>query len=203
MKLFTELVCIKNLIENLFEVDSNQESLITFRFADNVAQRLEGTDPVSIAQGRPGTANLARARVQDFFQQLRDSVELQEAAALTAVDTHLRHRLCTLQQLQTDLASWLSQVACATLQCEQAIQQDDGRVIMAARDIKEALLSIEKQQQQLSELSPEQLHPEPSIPITFTKVGRVKKLQIAFNLVHPLTIFFQLTRITGYIVEGK
>ncbi|KAJ1532083.1 hypothetical protein ONE63_000712 [Megalurothrips usitatus] len=140
---------------------------------DNVSQRLEGTDPVSIAEGRPGTATLARARVQDFFQQLRDSLELQEAAALTAVDTHLRQRLCTLQQLQTDLASWLSQVACATLQCEQAIQQDDGRVITAAREIKDALLSIEKQQQQLAELSPEQLHPEPCIPITFTKDNRV------------------------------
>lgn len=56
------------------------------------------------------------------------------------------------------------------VQCEQTIQQDDARVLAAAREIKEALSSIEKQQQQYSELTPEQLQPDPSIPITFTKV---------------------------------
>nr|CAD7610502.1 unnamed protein product [Timema genevievae] len=35
--------------------------------------------------------------------------------------------------------------------------------------MKEALKSIDKQQQQYSELSPEQLQPDFSIPITFTK----------------------------------
>jgi len=62
-------------------------------------------------------------------------------------------------------------VACAALLCKQATQQDDGRVLVAAREIKDALLSIEKQQQQLAELTPEQLNPEASIPITFTRVS--------------------------------
>lgn len=61
-------------------------------------------------------------------------------------------------------------VAGVCIQCETTIQQDDARVLAAGREIKEALSSIEKQQQQFSDLSPEQLQPDPSIPITFTKV---------------------------------
>lgn len=65
-------------------------------------------------------------------------------------------------------------MASVCVQCEQTIQQDDTRVLMVGREIKEALNSIEKQQQQYSELSPEQLQPDPSIPITFTKVSNCK-----------------------------
>lgn len=60
------------------------------------------------------------------------------------------------------------------VQCETTIQQDDARVLAASKEIKEALNSIEKQQQQFAELSPEQLQPDPSIPITFTKASFVK-----------------------------
>jgi tripartite motif-containing protein 23 len=65
---------------------------------------LEGTG------GEGGTADLARARVQTYFQQLRETLQLQEAAAMTAVDTHIRERLCSLRQLQEDLSTSLSQV---------------------------------------------------------------------------------------------
>lgn len=68
------------------------------------------------------------------------------------------------------------------VQCEQTIQQDDTRVLAAAREIKEALSSIEKQQQQYSELTPEQLQPDPSIPITFTKVLRICKCSGAWDI---------------------
>ncbi|GLH08540.1 E3 ubiquitin-protein ligase TRIM23 [Gryllus bimaculatus] len=64
-------------------------------------------------------------------------------------------------------------VAGVCVQCEQTIQQDDARVLMLSREIKEALSTIEKQQQQYTELSPEQLQPDPCIPITFTKDNRV------------------------------
>ncbi|PSN54724.1 E3 ubiquitin-protein ligase TRIM23 [Blattella germanica] len=144
-----------------------EEMSETVHKLEQVVQRLEGTG------GEGGTADLARARVQTYFQQLRETLQLQEAAAMTAVDTHIRERLCSLRQLQEDLASSLSQVAGVCVQCEQTIQQDDTRVLTAAREIKEALNSIEKQQQQYSELSPEQLQPDPSIPITFTKDNRV------------------------------
>lgn len=134
---------------------------------EQVIQRLEGTG------GEGGTADIARALVQTYFQQLLETLQLQEAAAMTAVDTYIRERLCSLRQLQEDLAMSLSQVAGVCVQCEQTIQQDDTRVLAAAREIKEALSSIEKQQQQYSELTPEQLQPDPSIPITFTKDNRV------------------------------
>ena len=35
---------------------------------------------------------------------------VQEAAAITAVDTYVRERLCSIRQLQEDLVAWLSQV---------------------------------------------------------------------------------------------
>lgn len=139
----------------------------TMRKLEQVVQRLEGTG------GEGGTADIARALVQTYFHQLLETLQLQEAAAMTAVDRYVRERLCSLRQLQEDLATSLSQVAGVCVQCEQTIQQDDTRVLAAAREIKEALSSVEKQQQQYSELSPEQLQPDPSIPITFTKDNRV------------------------------
>lgn len=56
-------------------------------------------------------------------------------------------------------------------QCEAMVQQDDARVLAASLELKDALSAIEKHQLQFTELSLEQLHPESSIPITFTKVG--------------------------------
>lgn len=58
----------------------------------------------------PGTCELAQARVEQYFTQLRETLLLQEAAARSAVDTHVRERLCSLRQLQLDLSMWLSQV---------------------------------------------------------------------------------------------
>ncbi|KAK7868352.1 hypothetical protein R5R35_013646 [Gryllus longicercus] len=136
---------------------------------EQVVQQLESGE----GEGEPGTADLARIRVRTYFQHLRETLQLQEAAAMTAVDTHIRERLCSLRQLQEDLAASLSQVAGVCVQCEQTIQQDDARVLMLSREIKEALSTIEKQQQQYTELSPEQLQPDPCIPITFTKDNRV------------------------------
>ncbi|XP_049782015.1 E3 ubiquitin-protein ligase TRIM23-like [Schistocerca cancellata] len=140
----------------------------TVRKLEHVIQRLDGG-----SQEEVGTAEIARARVAIYFQQLRDALDVQEAAAMTAVDTHIRERLCSLRQLQEDLTASLSQVAVVCLQCEQIIQQDDARVLTQARELREALNYIEKQQQQYSDLSPEQLQPDPSIPITFTKDNRV------------------------------
>lgn len=136
---------------------------------ENVVLQLEG----SVDREEPGTAEVARGRVATYFSHLRDTLELQEAAAMSAVDTHIRERLCSLRQLQEDLTTTLSQVAGVCLQCEQTVQQDDAKVLLQAKEVKEALTFIEKQQQQYSELSPEQLQPDPSIPITFTKDNRV------------------------------
>lgn len=136
--------------------------------------RLEGTDGSSTIDDEatnPGTGCLARARVQLYFQHLRETLQVQEAAALNAVDTHVRERLALLRSLQEDLASSLSQVAVICVQCEQVVRQDDSRVISASVDINQALNVIEKHKQMFTELGPEQLQPDASIPITFTKVS--------------------------------
>lgn len=136
--------------------------------------RLEGADANGLVDdeaSNPGTGYLARARVQLYFQHLRETLQVQEAAALSAVDTHVRERLGSLRSLQEDLASSLSQVAVICVQCEQAVRQDDSRVISASIDINQALNVIEKHKQMFTELGPEQLQPDASIPITFTKVS--------------------------------
>uniref|UniRef100_A0A1B6M1U5 RING-type E3 ubiquitin transferase n=1 Tax=Graphocephala atropunctata TaxID=36148 RepID=A0A1B6M1U5_9HEMI len=140
---------------------------------EQVAVGLEGRHGQGGELVEPGTCEVARARVEQYFKHLRDTLLLQEVAARSAVDTHVRERLCSLRQLQEDLATWLSQVAVVCVQCEATIQQDDARMLAASRELKEALSSIEKQQQQFAELSPDQLQPDPSIPITFTKDNRV------------------------------
>lgn len=65
-------------------------------------------------EGESGTCEVACARVEQYFTQLRETLLLQEAAARSAVDTHVRERLCSLRQLQEDLATWLSQVSLAS-----------------------------------------------------------------------------------------
>lgn len=64
----------------------------------------------------------------------------------------------------------IPQIAVACAQCDYIIQQDDARVLSASLEIKEAMESIDKQQQQFHELSQDRRHPDPNIPITFTKV---------------------------------
>ena len=80
--------------------------------AEQVAVGLEGRTGPNGEIIEPGTSELARARVEQYFTQLRETLLLQEAAARSAVETHVRERLCSLRQLQEDLATWLSQ-ACS------------------------------------------------------------------------------------------
>jgi hypothetical protein len=60
-----------------------------------------------------GTAEAARRRVRAYFQSLRDQLCVQEVAALTVVDTHVRERLCSIRQQEEDIATLLSQVRLA------------------------------------------------------------------------------------------
>jgi len=96
-------------------------------------------------------------------------------AALTVVDTHIRERMCSIRQQEEDIATVLSQVAEVCIQCDRVVRQDDARVLLAAPEIDQLLASVEQQQQQFAELSPDQLAPslDSAIPITFTKDNRV------------------------------
>lgn len=64
---------------------------------------------------------------------------------------------------------WLQMVA-VVVDGERAVQQDDGRVVGAGRELCARLAALTTQEQQLAHLSA--LAPDPSIPITFTKVHK-------------------------------
>lgn len=52
---------------------------------------------------------------------------------------------------------------------------------MAGQELKEALASVEQQHQQFAELPQEQRHPDPAVPITFTKVLKMLLIKILLN----------------------
>jgi len=94
-------------------------------------------------------------------------------AALTVVETYIRERLCFIRQHQEDIEIIANQVGIVCSNVSKAIKQDDARVILAVSEIKQMIETVETQQKQFSEVSNEQLIPDASIPITFTKDNRV------------------------------
>lgn len=61
--------------------------------------------------GTGGTGEEARGRVRQYFTQLREQLNRQEAQAMTALDAHIRERLCSIRQQQEDMTTLLSQVS--------------------------------------------------------------------------------------------
>lgn len=53
---------------------------------------------------------MAKARVKVHFENLREELKVQEKAAMTVVDLHIRQKLCSLRQAQRDLANSLAEV---------------------------------------------------------------------------------------------
>lgn len=172
------------------------------KISEQVMLRLQGL--ANDEESNPGSSCMARARVQVYFDNLRETLQVQEAAALSAVDTHVRERLSSLRNLQEDLMSSLSQVAVICVQCEQAVRQDDARVISASVDINQSLNFIDKHKQMFNELGPEQLQPDSAIPITFTKVSLCPLVTYiilsCFNLLHE---FFYCYRTIECILVRK
>ena len=115
---------------------------------------------------------------------MRDQLTRQEVAALTVVDTYVRERLCFIRQHEEDIDLMLNQVNIVCNHISKAIRQDDARVILAASEIRQMIETVEAQQKQFAEINNEQLLPDASIPITFTKgknkIAHVKALIIAF-----------------------
>lgn len=71
----------------------------------------------------PGTAGHARLKIKQYFSDLRETLNRQEVAALTTVDTHIREKLCILRQQQDDMAILLSQISAVCQKCEGTLQQ--------------------------------------------------------------------------------
>ncbi|XP_047496081.1 E3 ubiquitin-protein ligase TRIM23-like [Penaeus chinensis] len=140
---------------------------------ESVARQLEGPAPETAAleMSPGGTAEEARARVKQYFAQLRDQLTRQESQAMTVLDAHIRERLCSIRQQQEDMTTLFSQMVTVVVDGERAIQQDDGRLIMASQDLSARLAHVTSQEQQLANLA--SLVPDPAIPITFTKDNRI------------------------------
>ncbi|MBN3277192.1 TRI23 ligase, partial [Polyodon spathula] len=120
----------------------------------------------------PGTAESARSCVRVYFADLHETLCRQEEMALSVVDVHVREKLVWLRQQQEDMTILLSQVSTACLHCEKTLQQDDCRVVLAKQEITRLLETLQKQQQQFTELA-DHIQLDASIPVTFTKDNRV------------------------------
>jgi len=158
---------MKKFLEEMGETTRKLEQVLT-------EIRGEDEDVRDRGQGELGTAEAARRRVRLYFQQLRDQLCVQEVAALTVVDTHVRERMCSVRQQEEDMTTVLSQVAEVCIQCDRVVRQDDARVLLAAPEIDLLLAEVDQQQLQFAGIS-EQLAPslDSAIPITFTKDNRV------------------------------
>ncbi|XP_076048653.1 E3 ubiquitin-protein ligase TRIM23-like isoform X2 [Oratosquilla oratoria] len=146
---------------------------------ESVARQVEGTSqeggsesPTSDSSATRGTAEEARCRVRQYFAQLRDHLARQESQALTVLDAHIRERLCSVRQQQEDVTTLLSQMVSVVVDGERAMQQDDGRLIVAAHDLTARMAHVSAQEQQIAQLTA--LAPDPTIPITFTKIPQVE-----------------------------
>ena len=94
-------------------------------------------------------------------------------AALTVVDTYVRERLCFIRQHEEDIDLIVNQVGLVCNHISKAIRQDDARVILASPEMRQMMETVENQQKQFAESNNEQVLPDASIPITFTKDNRV------------------------------
>jgi tripartite motif-containing protein 23 len=137
---------------------------------------------------------------------LRDQLTRQEVAALTVVDTYVRERLCFIRQHEEDIDLMLNQVNIVCNHISKAIRQDDARVILAASEIRQMIETVEAQQKQFAEINNEQLLPDASIPITFTKgrktISHFKPLQLSFlnrNISRNIFYFIGLLQLMLYL----
>ena len=165
---------MKKFLEEMGETTRKLEQVLSeIRGEDEDVRDRQGV-MVRDAERDLGTAEAARRRVRSYFQQLRDQLCVQEVAALTVVDTHVRERMCSVRQQEEDMTTVLSQVAEVCIQCDRVVRQDDARVLLAAPEIDLLLAEVDQQQQQFAGIS-EHLAPslDSAIPITFTKDNRV------------------------------
>jgi len=170
-RMATAVQKMKKFMEEMGETTRKLEHVLSEIRGVDVDERGDDDDG---QDERLGTAAMARRRVRGYFQQLRDQLCVQEVAALTVVDTHVRERMCSIRQQEEDMATILSQVAEVCIQCDRVVRQDDARVLLAAPEIDLLLTGVDQQQQQFAGIS-DQLAPtlDSAVPITFTKDNRV------------------------------
>ena len=74
----------------------------------------------------PGTAEMARSKVQHYFRELHEALQRQKEVAMSVVDTHVRERLYMLRQQQEDITAMMSNVSSMCVDCERRMQQVIG-----------------------------------------------------------------------------
>uniref|UniRef100_UPI00398F1198 E3 ubiquitin-protein ligase TRIM23 isoform X2 n=1 Tax=Pristiophorus japonicus TaxID=55135 RepID=UPI00398F1198 len=162
--------CIRTFTEEISDYSRKLGGII--QKIEGGEQIIESRIGMAHTEHVPGSAENARSCVRAYFAELHETLCRQEEMALSVVDAHVREKLIWLRQQQEDMTILLSQVSTACLHCEKTLQQDDCRVVMAKQEITHLLETLQKQQQQFTELA-DHIQLDASIPVTFTKDNRV------------------------------
>ncbi|XP_038621479.1 E3 ubiquitin-protein ligase TRIM23 isoform X2 [Tachyglossus aculeatus] len=162
--------CIRTFTEEISEYSRKLVGIV--QHIEGGEQIVEDGIGMAHTEHVPGTAESARSCVRAYFSDLHETLCRQEEMALSVVDAHVREKLIWLRQQQEDMTILLSQVSAACLHCEKTLQQDDCRVVLAKQEITRLLETLQKQQQQFTELA-DHIQLDASIPVTFTKDNRV------------------------------
>ncbi|XP_065657634.1 E3 ubiquitin-protein ligase TRIM23 [Hydra vulgaris] len=144
-----------------------------------ISEKIEGGVSISCSNNGEviqipviGNAEIARLRIREYFNELRDTIRQQENEALSVVNSYVRENLCSIRQQQEDMAVLISQITHVCSQCDQALLRSDAEVIQARANIVNLLDAVQQQQQYFTELS-ELCKEDPEIPFAFTKDNRV------------------------------
>ena len=86
-------------------------------------------DGLSHAQDIRGTGDVARTRVRDYFNDLRETVNKQEEAGLAVIDSYIRDQLSWFRQRQEDMVSLISRASAVCSHCEKTLKTDDAKVV--------------------------------------------------------------------------
>ena len=101
---------------------------MSFTFTGSVVVE-DDADGQSHSRHMVGTGDMARGRVRDYFNDLRETVNRQEAG-LAVVDSYLRDQLSWLRQRQEDMVVLNSHTSAVCSHCEKTLKSDDSQVCM-------------------------------------------------------------------------
>jgi len=137
------------------------------------ARQLEDCPEADLSSGPPPALPAARDAISAHFAAQRAALQLQETAALAALDSHVRERRTSLAARRDRVASVLAELAQAVTEAQRCQRHDDGRLLTAGRPLADRLSRLLSCQLPADvELDCEEEEPQ-SIPFTFTKDNRI------------------------------
>ena len=75
---------------------------------------------------------MARSRVREYFNDLRETVNRQEEAGLAVVDGYLRDQLSWLRQRQEDMVALNSHTSAVCGHCEKTLKSEHSQVSVSS-----------------------------------------------------------------------